>query len=249
MARALTTGDATRLASVLQRGNASLHRLAIHQRHYEASLVQALLEKFPATAWLLGSETVSKTARSFVRAHPPTRPCIAEYGWNFPAFLLAAHAALPPYVEAFAELEWAVAQASIAIGAAQADWSDLVAVGPDALPDASLVLQTGLHYVRASQAVDDLMRLYLTGSAPEQFALKSEDSFIQVRGARGEIEMTRLDAGTFALRAAMRDGARLGDAVGRAFEAHPTFSPTPALQALFAEGLVAAVVQPLRGEA
>jgi len=249
MARALTTGDATPLVPLLRGGDASLSRLAIHQRHYEASLVRSILDKFPATTWLLGSEAVTGAARSYVRARPPNRPCIAEYGRDFPAFLAGNRDVIPPCTWAFAKLEWAVAQASIAITEPPLAWADLVALGPVALPDVTLALQAGLHYVRASHAVDDLMRLYLTNTAPERFTLEPGITLIQVRGARGEIEMARLDAGTFVLRASMRGGRPLGDSVGRAFQADPTFDPTSALQALFAEGLVAAVVQPQRGEA
>ena len=41
-------------------------RLAIHQRHYHASLTRALLERFPATVWLVGSPLVADAAASFV---------------------------------------------------------------------------------------------------------------------------------------------------------------------------------------
>ena len=38
------------------------HRLAIHRRHYVASLTRALVERFPATVWLVGSELVTHVA-------------------------------------------------------------------------------------------------------------------------------------------------------------------------------------------
>jgi len=60
------------------------YRLAIHQRHYAASLTRALLDRFPATVWLVGSELVTDAARSFVHEQPPSKPCISEYGDCFP---------------------------------------------------------------------------------------------------------------------------------------------------------------------
>jgi hypothetical protein len=86
-ARAMTTGDAERLDAALVGGTSPRKRLAVHLRHYEASLTSALLEKFPACAWLVGGALVRAAARAYVRLHPPQQPCIAEYGREFPQFL------------------------------------------------------------------------------------------------------------------------------------------------------------------
>jgi hypothetical protein len=80
---ALVDGNGAAVAPVLVGGRRPAQRLAIHQRHYVASLTRALVERFPATVWLVGSELVTHVATLFVREHPPTRPCVAEYGnWN-----------------------------------------------------------------------------------------------------------------------------------------------------------------------
>ena len=62
-------------------------RLDIHLRHYEASLTAAVVGRFPATVWLIGARRLEQAARRFVHEHPPTAPCIAEYGAAFPTFL------------------------------------------------------------------------------------------------------------------------------------------------------------------
>jgi len=248
--RALTSGDVTPLASVLVGGGSPLHRFAIHQRHYQASLVTALREKFPATLWLIGSDTVAQAAHAFVRAHPPLRPCIAEYGSDFPAFLAAAHAdAMPPYVRSFADLEWAVAQASIAITEPSATWSDVVAVGADALPGTALRLQPGLRFIHAKHAVDELMKVYLGGTDPDQFTLADEDVWLQVRGERGNIDLARLDAPTFTFRTALFGGQALGHAVEQALGRDAAFDTASALRMLIAEGLVASIGPRSRGDA
>lgn len=240
--RALTSGDVTSLASVLVGGGSPLHRLAIHQRHYQASLVTALLEKFPATVWLIGSDAVAQAAQAFVRTHPPLRPCIAEYGSDFPALLAASHSdAMPPYVRSFAELEWAVAQASIAITEPPAIFSDVAAVGAEALPGTALRLQPDLRFVHAKHAVDELMKVYLGGTEPDQFTLADEDVWIQVRGARGDIGLARLDAPTFTFRTALLGGQALGHAVEQALGRDAAFDAPSALRMLIAEGLVASI--------
>ena len=104
---AIVRGDWRALAPMLVGGTHPEHRLAIHRRHYTASLTRALLDRFPATVWLVGSELVTDAATSFVREQPPSKPCLAEYGESFPHHL-GAHpaAASVPYLSQFAELEW-----------------------------------------------------------------------------------------------------------------------------------------------
>jgi hypothetical protein len=115
-ASAMTTGDAHRFDAELVGGTAPRNRLGIHLRHYEKSLTSALLDKFPACTWLLGGELVRDAARAYARLHPPERPCIAEYGRDFPQFLAGfGRAASLPYFESFAVLEWVFGQVSIAV--------------------------------------------------------------------------------------------------------------------------------------
>jgi hypothetical protein len=248
--RALTAGDASSLAASLVGGGHPVHRLAIHQRHVQASLVNALIGKFPATAWLIGPDAVARAAHAFVRAHPPTRPCIAEYGSDFPAFVAAFHTgAMPPYVRPFAELEWAVAQASIAITEPHVAWSDVVAVGAEALPGSSVRLQPGLRFAHVKHALDELMKVYLGGAEPDRFTLVEEDVWIQVRGARGDVGFTRLDAPTFTFRTALLGGRTLGHAAEEALERDAGFDTASALRVLIAEGLAASIGPGTRGEA
>src|SRR6516165_1847903 len=53
------------------------------------------------------------------------------------------------------------------------------------LMDTSLVLQAGLRYLHASWPVDDLMKLYLTDTAPSEYPLAPTDVWLEVRGSRG----------------------------------------------------------------
>ena len=61
---AVVKADTTRLAALLAGGPDSEKGLGIHQRNFEASLVTALLTKFPATAWLTGSSSSPKPPNS-----------------------------------------------------------------------------------------------------------------------------------------------------------------------------------------
>jgi hypothetical protein len=142
-------------------------RLAIHYRHYETSLVTALLGKFPATVWLVGVSFVTEAARHFVREHPPQSPCIAEYGEAFSQFMAARPGAEGvPYLQDFARLEWHVGHVSVAVD--------------------------GVRRVHASWPVDTLLKFFLMDTAPDRLVLEPEDVWIEVRGTRGELEIDRV---------------------------------------------------------
>lgn len=242
MRRALMAGDVTALEPLLVGGGDARARLAIHQRHYVASLVTALLDRFPATVWLVGSAFVMDAARQFVRRHPPTRPCMAEYGEEFPAFLATKPgAAAILYLRQFAELEWRLGRCSIAVDAPRLTAAHLSTIDARALEDARLTLQPGLHYLHAEWAIDELMSLYLTDSAPGQFSLQRGDVWLELRGARGELRMNRLAHCDFAFRAALVAGEPLGDAAVSTLEIDAAFDAGQALLHLFGEGLVVTI--------
>jgi len=183
---ALVHGNYNAAAPLLSGGAHPEHRLAIHQRHYAASLTHALLDRFPATVWLVGSELVTDAAISFIREQPPSKPCLAEYGEFFPHHL-GAHAAASalPYLLQFAELEWHLGR---------------LALATDDSPN--------VHYLHLDWSVDELIGAYLADSAPEAFALRYETVWLEVRGLRGALEMHRLTMGDFLSRAT---GHPMGD--------------------------------------
>jgi hypothetical protein len=240
-ARAMTSGDGATLGGHVRGGRDPGQRLAIHLRHYATSLAAALWDKFAASAWVVGAEAMREAAHAYARLHPPLQPCIAEYGRDFPQFL-AGHpgAGRLRYVGSFAELEWAVAQASIAVDAPPLSWTELAACGAERVVDARLALQPGVHYVRAEWCIDELMQIYLSGVAPERFVLVDADTRIEVRGTRGTVKLVRLDAATFAFRTALAAGRTVGEAADAALHLDQGFDPGSELRALVDAGLVAA---------
>jgi hypothetical protein len=244
VARAVMMGERGPVAAALVGGDDPSKRLEIHQRHYQASLAAALRDKFPACAWLAGADLVSAAARAYVRAYPPRQPCIAEYGSDFPQVLARHGRALAlPYLESFAALEWAVAQVSIAIDYSRLSWPDLAHVGAELLMESPLALQPGLRYVRSSWRVDELMTMYLRDAVAERLVLPQSDTFIEVRGARGTVALTRLDAAAFTFRRELAAGRTIADAAGLALEWDTSFDPGEALRQLVHAGLVTRVAE------
>lgn len=169
MTRAMVDGEAEpALRAALFGGGDPTRRLAVHTRHYASSLARAIVERFAATAWLTGSDLIVDAARAFVREHPPTRPCIAEYGEDFPAFLgRRPRASALPYLEQFATIDWLLGQLALATDERaveiEIDWS-----------------------------VDQLIGFYLSGGAPEHYELRQEHARLALRGSRGELWIQRI---------------------------------------------------------
>jgi hypothetical protein len=245
---AVTNPDSSAVTLPLIGGTDARKRLIIHQRHYQVSLTTAIREKFPATAWLVGEGLVDDAAGRYVRAHPPERPCIAEYGETFPAFLARQpRAADLPYVQNFAELEWHLGHVSIAVDRPPVSWSEVAQHGSITLLNARVALQPGVRWLRASWAIDHLMTAYLTDSAPDTFLVACEDIHIQIRGARGALQFERIDPPTFAFRTALHADRTFGDAAEAALETDPGFDAGQALVALVSAGLVTGVTPILEG--
>jgi len=240
---AVTGGDAPDLASLLSGHGAPDRRLIIHRRHFETSLVNALLQKFPAAAWLVGTPLLTNAALRFSRAHPPTAPCIAEYGESFPGFLsMLPEAARCPYIRSFSELEWHLGQIAVAIDQPAVALGDLASIDIAQLPDLTLRLQPGLRYLKSDWPIDELMTVFLSDAAPDCFALNSTECRLELRGSRGEFSFSRLPSHNFAFRASLAEGATVGAAAQTAIAVDATFDIAAAFSKLFSTGLVTAVV-------
>jgi hypothetical protein len=230
------------LASLLVGGRSPEKRLIVHQRNYRQSLVDALLIKFPATGWLLGTPLLTEAATRFIREYPPQGPCIAEFGARFPDFLSQCSAAMSvPYVREFAELEWYVGQAAIAVSSVPVTLEELSFINAEALADSLLELQPGLHYLSASWPVDELLELYLSETIAERFEFSPAEVDIEVRGARGEFHFNRLDRAEATFRKAISNGRSIGDAAQSALEVNAGFDAGKGLVALVGAGLIQSI--------
>ncbi len=239
---AVVDKDAAAVLLRLAGGGDRRYRLSIHQRHYEGSLVKVVRGRFSALEWLTGSAFMTAAATDFVRRHPPRRPCLAEYGEDFPHFLAArAGSAAMPWLAAAGALEWHVGTVSVAIDEPALGLDDFARSATSDLDHIVMTLQPGLAYTSAEWPVDELIRLHVDGAAPERLAFDPENVWLEVRGARGNFLINRLDPGTHSFRAALAEGRPLATAIGAASAAEATFDPGAALARLFADKLVTAI--------
>jgi hypothetical protein len=92
-------------------------RFEIHRRHFIRSVTAALEKTFPAVVNLVDARFFAYAADAFIRAHPPTSPCLFEYGGALSDFLeeFPACASLP-YLGDLARMEWAMHSVFHALG-------------------------------------------------------------------------------------------------------------------------------------
>ena len=239
---AVVTGEMTSAASLFVGGGDPVGRLAIHRRHYATSLVTALMGRFPATGWLVGSRMLEAAAATFVRQYPPTAPCIAEYGQAFPDFLARQSGAdRVPYLQAFAGLDWHLGRLAVAIDLPPVEHAAWAAVPPGAVAEAFVTLQPGTHYVHADWPIDEIVGAYLADSPPAGLRLADASVWIEARGARGSFRLNRMTEGEFEFRVAVWTGASLGQAAERAIDIDPTCDPARALSSLMEARIVTAI--------
>jgi hypothetical protein len=136
----------------------------------------------------VGSEFLAEAARAFVRVNSPRRPCVAEYGEEFPAFVATRpNADTLPYLRDFVELDRLFGQAAAAVDEPPIAVDDRTALDDDVVTRSALVLQPGVRYHEASWPVDQLLGLYLTDDGPDRFAMAPCHVYLEFRGARGEV--------------------------------------------------------------
>jgi hypothetical protein len=243
VAQAVLTADAEVLAPLLRGDLAACTRFRIHTRNYEASLTEAISNKYPATAWLIGEQRFNVAARAYVHAEPPRKPCIAEYGATFSAFLERSdHSFSVPYLGAFAALEWSVGQVSVATAAQPMVWDDVAATGSEALLDSALELQPGIRYLRAAWAVEELFNVYWRGVEVDRFVLPQRATYIEVRGCRGEFWVTTIAPAAFEFRSALAAGRSVGNAAAAALDGDAMFDAGTALREVIAANLAIGIL-------
>ena len=105
----LLTGESEKLApAIIADAFDSAERIAIYRNNFLIGLGEALKANFPVTLQLLGRAFFEQAARRFILAHPPRRPCLFEYGAEFPDYLRdVPELSALPYVAEVARFELA----------------------------------------------------------------------------------------------------------------------------------------------
>jgi hypothetical protein len=195
-------------------------RLAIHARHYRASLTAVLAAAFPAARRLTGEGFFAFAAAQFIANEPPQDPVLDHYGAGFPAFLARFPASAPfRWLPHLARFEWALHGVSLARPGCP------VEALPEGAGAAALRWKPAAALFAAPYAVDAL-----TGKEPRVADFEPADRFLLILGQAAAVSVHALAWGEFACLSALRAGRCIEDAVALALTVDAAFSPVSVLR-------------------
>ncbi len=238
---AIQAGPGARLPEGLAAALGDPRRLEIHRNHFYTTLADALETTFPVVRRLVGETFFRQAAKAHVRADPPARPCLFEYGSAFPAFLAAYEPCRTlVYLADVARLEWAVNAVYHAPDALAFETAALAAFEAEALDDLRLALRPFYRVVVSPYPIDRIWHAHRGEAAvTETIDLAAGAARLLVRRADDDVEFAALGEGDTALLAALDRGLDLGCAFETAVEAEPDYEPGAGFMRFLALGAFA----------
>jgi hypothetical protein len=201
---------------------ASASRLAIHRNTVLATLVNALRLSFPAVQRVVGAEFFEGGTREFIRRHPPTSPCLNDYGAGLPAFLAAFEpASTLVYLADVARLEWAVNCALHADDAPRLDLARLAALEQAAVSRLRFAMHPAVSVLRLEYPADAIWRAVLEQDAAAMAAidLAAGPVYLLVERDADAVQVRRLNAARWQFAARLCAGDALYTMVQQAPDA------------------------------
>ena len=218
-------------------------RLDVYRNTIFVSLKDALKEIFPAICRVVDERFFLYAAYEFIKAHPPTQPCLSVYGEQFPRFL----ADFTPsrhllYLPDLARVEWLLHRASVAPNITPLSLSSIASMAPEDLPSLVFQFAPSTEFLRSPWPVDRIWRTNRVGSDCEEVVdLGSGSVCLEVGRIGDEIGFHRLSPSAYCFRTALHAGSSLESAVDAALETDPGFDFNREIVALLGEGGVASV--------
>ncbi len=246
--RALLGADDSEAPGVLGDGLAPRARVQIYRHHVLTSLTQALKDTYPVVCRLVDERFFAFVADRYIRAYPPTGPCLFEYGSSFPPFL----AQFPPcqdlaYLPDVARLEWAINTALYAREGEPIDPAALARVPPDALATLTVGLHPSLSFIDSPWPIDRIWRANQPGADPDLTVdLGSGGVRLEVRRCGDDVVFRALAPAVYALRRALGDGRELGAAAEAAMTVEADFDLAASLRDVLNEGIIVNLMLPRR---
>lgn len=216
-------------------------RFAIHRATVVQSLVEALGHAFPVTRAIATEENFRLVAAAFVRARPPSRAVLAEYGAGFADFLAGFGPAVAdlPFLPDLARLEWALHESYFAADAPALDAAALATVAPEDTPRLRLSLHGAARLVASAE--HPIFAIWSAGARPAS-PPEGGEAVLATRPGLA-VEARLLARGDHALLQAIAAGAALEEAAASALAAEPGFDAAAALAAHLVGGTFAAFNQ------
>jgi hypothetical protein len=244
----------------------SFERLEIYNRQYWFRVIGAVSEDFPALQAVLGDKRFDALILAYLRERPSTSWTLRDLGAKFPDFLSKHpefsgrqyHLAVD-----VANLEWAYVEAFDGPGLTPLCSEDLRILEPNS----KLSLQPHLRLLALDYPVDELV-LAVRQETPESEIVSSAVSersskkraklppmrrrklYLAVHRLEGVVYYRAIDHEAYLLLEALRDGASIEAAIGKAFERSKLSEKKQAsrMQLYFAHATELGWICPWRGE-
>jgi hypothetical protein len=217
-------------------------RLDVYRHHVLESLSAALAATFPTVQALVGPDFFRKLARDFVRQCLPTQPVMAEYGAEFPAFLVAC---MPlhdlPYLADVARLDWALNVAFQAPADQRLTAADLSGVPPERLPSMFVAMPHGTALITSPYPLDLIWQASQPDAVQDTVDLNSGGSHLLVLRRIADAVFISLSAGEAAFLASLGGRRTLEQAAAAACQTDPAFDLSNCFPRLLALGAFAAL--------
>lgn len=218
------------------RGKRAVKRFNIYRNNVTVSLIEALVDIFPAVGRIAGPTLFRDMAREFVRAHPPSSPLLFLYGHEFPAFIETfQHAARMPYLADVARVERAWLTAYHAADLEPLAPQALAAIDPEHLGDATFTAHPATALVSSSYAIFDIFDAN-RNSDPVGKIDASRPQAVLVTRPGAEVTVIALPDGHEAFFETLLSGGTLGEAARAGMEAAGTFVINEAIGGILSTG-------------
>jgi len=238
--------DAALLDLIAPDGLTSDARLRIYRNHVLVTLTDALIATYPVVCRLVDERFFRYAADQYIRAHPPTVPCLFEYGESFAAFL----AGFGPcqhleYLPDVARLEWAINFADHADDAVAIDATRLGEVPTDRIGSVTLALHPSVSFLSSRWPIDRIWRANQPDADPDATVnLDAGGAQLEIRRVGEDVVFRSLDYATYAFRTALACGESLELAVAAAHSADLDVDLALTMQQLLADGIVTSIDVP-----
>ncbi len=210
-------------------------RLRVYRHHVFESLATALASTFPTVQALVGADFFRSSARAFIAQLLPTQPVLAEYGADFPGFLVGYEPARDlPYLADIARLDWALNLAFHASPGDRLSAADLSTVPAERLPAMSIALAAGAVLISSRYPLDRIWAASQPDAAGGTVDLISGAAHLLVLRRRDDAAFISLTAGEAAFVASLADGRSLEAAAGEAFQVDAAFDLSTSFARLLA---------------
>jgi hypothetical protein len=233
--------DDTPIASaIFGDGLAPVARLSIYRNHVFASLTAALKAMYPVVCRLVDERFFAYAAHEYIRAEPPTEPCLVRYGESFPAFLESFPPCRGlPYLRDVAALEWAITRVKTALTPSPLSARSLAMVPAAAAGHVRFTFAGTIALIDSPWPVDRIWIANQDGADPEAVIdLDAGGTRFEIRRRARDVLFQALDGALHAFRAALLAGETLDAAMQAALAHDPMFDLAVALRHLLSDGVV-----------